>query len=102
MIMKFRGWLQRGERRAYLATICRSCCLYKACLHKALKNILISEIFSISHLVLKKKKVPCLVDIDKMDSQVTRMRFLGFYTVLIVDWIDCMLFKRRFQHHFNF
>ena len=25
MAMKFRGWLQLGVRRAYLATICRSC-----------------------------------------------------------------------------
>ena len=25
MVMKFRGWLQLGERQAYLATICRSC-----------------------------------------------------------------------------
>ena len=25
MVMKFHGWLQLGVRRAYLATICRSC-----------------------------------------------------------------------------
>ena len=29
MAMKFRGWLQLGVRRAYFATICRSCSEYK-------------------------------------------------------------------------